>query len=109
MSTTSVSASTASPIGPLPTDPKARLQKAAHAMEGLWLAQILKEGTPKSGMLGKSFAASTFQDMMNQALAQKMADTGMIGLSDSLTRQLLPGLSAPTKPSAEGDHHGKQE
>lgn len=100
-----INAYTNSPIGSLPRNPKARLQKAAHDMEGLWLSQILKEATPKGGMLGKSFAASTFQDMMSQALAQKIADTGLIGLSDSLTRQLLPAPQQQTPP-AEGGHHG---
>lgn len=107
MSLSAANATSSSPIGPMPQNPKARLQKAAHEMEGLWIGQMLKDATPKGGMFNKSFAAQTFQDMMNQALAQKIADTGLIGLADSLTRQLMPGTPAPQNaPAEKGDHHG---
>ncbi len=86
-----------SALGALPRDPKARLKKAAHSMEALWLTDMLKEARPKGGMFSKSFASSTFQDMMSQQLAQNIADTGLLGLSDSLSRQLLHTQSEISK------------
>jgi Rod binding domain-containing protein len=76
-------------LGIMPTDPKARLKKASHAMESLWISNMLKEARPKGGMFSKSFASTTFQDMMSDQLAQHIADTGLLGLSDNLSRQLL--------------------
>ena len=76
-------------LGVMPRDPKARLKKASHAMESLWISNMLKEARPKGGMFSKSFASATFQDMMSDQLAQHIADTGLLGLSDNLSRQLL--------------------
>ncbi len=102
MGPSNVSAASAqSPLGPMPQDPKARLKKAATALEGIWLTQMLKEARPKGGMLDKSFAAQTFKDMMDQALGDSMASTGVLGLADALVGQLsarhpnLQGTAAP--------------
>lgn len=75
---------------PAPTSRAAKLKKAASDMEAVWIAQILKETRPKGGMMDKSFAAQTFQDMLGQQLAQDMAKKGVLGLADTLVRQLSP-------------------
>jgi Rod binding domain-containing protein len=104
MATDSVGAATSiTPLGPMPSDPKTRLKKAATDMEAVWLAQVLREARPKGGMLDKSFAAQTFQDMFSETLAQSMADSKAIGLSDMLVRQLEPKVSAsPALPASGG-------
>lgn len=70
----------------------AKLKKVAGEMEAVWIAQILKETRPKGGMMDKSFASQTFQDMLGQQLAQDMAKKGVLGLADQLIRQLSPTL-----------------
>lgn len=103
MATDSVGAATSvSPLGPMPSDPKARLKKAATDLEAVWLAQVLREARPKGGMLDKSFAAQTFQDMFSQTLAQSMADSKAIGLSDMLVKQLEPRVSVNATTQASG-------
>ena len=81
-----------SPLGPFPKDPVARLKKAAAGVEALCVKQVLSEARPKSVMM-HSFATDTFNDMFNDVLAQSMAQKGVFGLADSLTRQLLPRVS----------------
>lgn len=95
-------ASSDSPLGPMPHNPKERLKKAATALEGIWVTQILKQARPKNSMFGKSFASETFKDMFDQAIGQNMAERGVLGLADSLIRQLMPETStASTKPKID--------
>jgi len=87
-------------ISSLPSAPafgerKAKLQKVACDMEAIWVAQILKETRPKGGMMDTSFAAQTFQDMLGQQLAQDMAKKGVLGLADTLVRQLSQDIAKP--------------
>ena len=100
ISTSSTGTLQTTALGVMPRDPKARLAKAAHQMESLWISNMLKESRPKGGMFSKSFASSTFQDMMSDHLAQHIADTGMLGLADSLSRQLLHTQSEIDKSKA---------
>jgi Rod binding domain-containing protein len=73
----------------MPKDPRARLKVAAESMEAIWLTQMLREARPKGGMLDKSFAAQTFRDMLDQAMGDSMAKSGVVGLADTLVRQML--------------------
>ena len=81
--------SSLTPLGPMPKDPKARLEKAAVALEGVWLTQMLREARPKSSLIGNSFASETFKDMLDQALGEKLAEAGVLKLTDSMVRQLV--------------------
>lgn len=78
------------PAAPASTAHAAKLKKTASDMESVFIAQILKETRPKGGMMDHSFAAQTFQDMLGQQLAQDMAKKGVLGLADTLVRQLSP-------------------
>lgn len=95
-----------SPLGAMPKDPEARLRKAANALEAVWITQLMKEARPKAAMLGKSFAAETFKDMLDEALGQSMADRGVLGLGDSLVRQLLPTIKPATAPGSGDSQKG---
>jgi len=79
----------------LSPEKRAKLEKVAIEMEAVWVAQILKEARPKGNMMDSSFAAQTFQDMLGQQLAQDMAKKGVLGLADTLVRQVLQEPSAP--------------
>jgi Rod binding domain-containing protein len=89
MKTTDHISSSQTPLGAMPKDPRARLKKAAEAMEAIWLTQMLREARPKGGLLDKSFAAQTFRDMLDQAMGESMATSGVIGLSSTLVCQFL--------------------
>ena len=67
-----------------------RLHAAATELEAVWVGQMLKDARPKGGMLGQSFAANTFQDMLGEALARSAAQRGAFGLADTLERQVQP-------------------
>jgi len=99
-----------SSIGPLPNATRARMKKAATALEGVWLTQVLQAARPKGGMLDKSFASSAFQDMLSQQLGQTMADSGVVGLADKMTNQLLhTDASVQPTPSAPKDRNVAHE
>ncbi len=105
--TMSISSSTYnSALGPLPTDPQARLKKVAGAMEAVTLKQILSEARPKS-TTDNSFANTTFQGMMDDTLAQKMAERGVFGLATTLNKQLTPRLGK--NPVTDAQHTDKAE
>ncbi|MGD0088965.1 MAG: rod-binding protein [Planctomycetota bacterium] len=90
------------------TDKAARLRKAATGLEGLWIHQMLKEALPKGGMLERSFAAETFQDMLSDALAQNMAQRSKFGLADVLVKQLEPKVAAqPAATNGLGEARNK--
>jgi len=98
-------ATSQTPLGAMPKDPRARLKKAAESMEAIWLTQMLREARPKGGLLDKSFAAQTFRDMLDQTMGDSMAQSGVIGLSSTLVRQLLgPEQKMPSVAEA---HAGK--
>lgn len=95
------------PSTPLPDNPRLKaLKKATQDFEAIWLSQIMREARPKGGMLDKSFAAQTFQDMMSQALGQSMADSGKLGLAKKLYDQLLPRVTAAAGGSEQGSGNG---
>src|SRR5688500_4471347 len=76
-------------LGPMPTEPRARLKKAAESMEAIWLTQMLHKSRHKGGMLDQYVAAQTYRDMLAQAMGDSMAKAGVVGLADTLVRQLL--------------------
>lgn len=90
MDVRSSSGDVTSALGYLPVDKRQRLRKAAEGFESIWVQNVLKEARPKESAFGKSFAGDTFQDMLGQALAQKIAESHTLGLADSLERQVMP-------------------
>jgi Rod binding domain-containing protein len=75
-----------------PADEKAlRLQKACEDMESLFVHQLIKEmraTIPKSGLFGKSQAQDIYTGMLDGRLAQEIAQSRGLGLSNLLMRQL---------------------
>jgi Rod binding domain-containing protein len=76
---------------------------AASAMEAYFLRRILAE--VKSGIGGNGFAADTFKEMMDDALATAMADAGGVGLADLIAREIEdhPEVGKPLDPLDELD------
>jgi Rod binding domain-containing protein len=88
------------PIGPLPTDPQARLRYAAQQFEALWISHVLKEARGQGGtFLDKSMGSRMFRDMLDEAFAQHMAERGAFGLADRIVAQMQPAAFAGNLPS----------
>lgn len=61
---------------------------AASSMEAYFLRRILAEVKSGQSLGGGGFAADTFKEMMDDALAQAMSDAGGVGLADMVAREL---------------------
>lgn len=72
-------------------DDGARQEKALKELEGVFLHLLLKEmrkSVPEGGLLGDSPAQKMFQEMLDEVYAQKMADSGQLGIAKSMADQI---------------------
>jgi murein DD-endopeptidase MepM/ murein hydrolase activator NlpD len=74
---------------------------AAQQLEAYFLRRVLSE-VKTSGGMAKGVGADTFQDMFNEALADKMSEAGGVGLSKQIAEQLEAGHGAAPRPPAPG-------
>ena len=75
-------------------------QKAAKQLEAFFLRRLLAEARPQGGgMLDGGFAGDTFKSMLDEAIADKMADAGGLGMAQMFTKQLggdaVPAMAMP--------------
>ena len=87
-----------------------KLRKAAHQLEGVFLAQlfqVMRQSVPTSGSTTAGNGESMYQSMRDDMLASTAAERSMHGLGEALYRQLsrrLPPLqpseAAPAVPPA---------
>lgn len=71
-------------------DPREALKTVAHQFETQFIGMLMKsmrDATPQNGLLD-SQQSKTFQSMMDQEVAQKIAAHGGIGLASMIERQL---------------------
>jgi Rod binding domain-containing protein len=69
---------------------------AARQIEAYFLRRVLSEVRGSSGgLLDGGFAGGTFREMLDETLADKMADAGGVGLAPLIERQLAPAGSPP--------------
>jgi len=69
-----------------------KLMKACTDFEALFVAQILKsmrQTIPQTGILGKGLGKDIYQDLMDQELSQKLAQSKGFGLGKKLYNQML--------------------
>jgi murein DD-endopeptidase MepM/ murein hydrolase activator NlpD len=69
-------------------------QKAAKQLEAFFLRRLLAEARPQAGMLDGGFAGDTFKQMLDEAISDKMAGAGGIGMAEMFEKQLA-GKGAP--------------
>lgn len=69
-------------------------QKAAKQLEAFFLRRLLAEARPQGGMLDGGFAGDTFKQMLDEAIADKMASAGGIGMAGMFEKQLGGGNGA---------------
>lgn len=89
-------------IGALPSGELERLTYASKKLEAVWLSHILKEAhSSNGGFLEKSMASKMFREMLDEALAEKMAERGTTGLTEILVKRLLPANSSESTHAKE--------
>ena len=72
-----------------------RLEKATEGFESAFIKQLLsnmRKGMPDS--FGKDPGAEIYRDMMDQAIADDAAKTGMLGIGKMLYKQMSPMVIA---------------
>lgn len=71
---------------------------AARGLEAFFLRELLKEARPASGgLMGQGAGGSTFQDMLEDTLAEQMAKAGGVGIAQLVAKELggqAPGPAA---------------
>ena len=70
---------------------KMKLRKAARGFEAIFIRQLLsimRSTISDGGMFGKGSVGEIYGDMMDNALAETLSERSILGLSDSLYRQL---------------------
>ncbi len=111
---------TARPAVRAPDDPvlAAQLRRATQRFEALFLETMLKS-MDRSGdgnvLFGNGAGGEIYRTMVEGALSDELAETGPLGIAETLYRELAPaaGLSAPSAPlrraaaSAYGRHAGR--
>lgn len=89
-------------IGPLPNDPREKIKVLATELEGIWCAHIMQEShVALDGFSRKSFAEKMFRSMFDEMVGQALADSGVLGLADKMSRQLLPEKTSSADQSAQ--------
>jgi flagellar protein FlgJ len=90
-------------------DPKEAVKSAAKQFEALFLNILFKsmrEATPEDPLFDND-QSRMFTQMLDQQMAQKIANTGNgMGLAESLTQQLMRAYEKATPPTAE---EGKEQ
>lgn len=61
---------------------------AAKQLEAFFLRQLLAEARPRSGGLDGGFAGDTFKQMLDEAVADKVAGAGGLGMAQRFAKQL---------------------
>jgi peptidoglycan hydrolase FlgJ len=81
----------------VPRDDRAELRRAAHALEGVFTAQLLqamRASVPKSGLLDEDPGRDLFESLLDERLAAVAAERNPNGVGELLYRQLERHLSA---------------
>jgi flagellar protein FlgJ len=95
-----VAGTTAAPSAVSPE--MAKLKKAAHAFEAVFIRQMIgsmRQASPGDGIFD-SEATKQFQDMADAKTADSMADKGALGIADLLIKQYGARLTPAAAPGA---------
>ena len=78
---------------------KARLREAAEGFEAIFARQILKtmrSSLSDGGMFGSGSTGEIYSDMMDNAVAEKIAKRGELGLADAIYKQMVKSIVPDT-------------
>jgi flagellar protein FlgJ len=88
-------------VTPAASPETAKLKKAAHAFEAVFIRQMIgsmRQASPGDGIFD-SEATKQFQDMSDAKTADNMADKGALGIADLLIKQYGARLAAVATPA----------
>lgn len=75
----------------LPDDKSEQLEVVANEFEALFVKQMLdamrQTLSPENDLFYGGFAQETFEDMLYEEYARKIAHTGDLGIAEAITRQ----------------------
>lgn len=86
---------------------KAKLRKAAKGFEAIFAMQILKSmrSTLKNGgMFGSGSTGEIYSYIMDNAIAETIAERGDLGLADSIYKQMVKSIKSDDKSSTAKNH-----
>ena len=75
----------------VPRDERAELRRAAHALEGVFTAQLMRAmraSVPESGLLDADPGRELFESLLDERLAAVAAERSRDGIGELLYRQL---------------------
>jgi len=81
--------------GTILTQQQRKLKTACQEFEAAFLRHLLKkmrDTVPSDGLIERSQAQQTYQEMLDSALADDISRQGSLGLGEMLYSQLLPTL-----------------
>lgn len=90
---------------------KEKLKKACKDFEQIFLGIMYKQmraTVPKSSLIEGSFARETFEEMLDERIAQEAAKGQGIGLADVLYKSLVKDMEA-TYTKEEGNCNGEKK
>ena len=79
---------------------KAKLRKAAGDFEAIFVRQILKSmrsTLTNGGMFGSGSVGEIYSDMMDNAISEKIAERGDMGLADIIYKQMVKSIESEYK------------
>ena len=96
-------------VRPAGDDDAGEAGSAARDLEAFFLRQLLAEIRPEGDALDGGFAGSTFREMLDGAMADKMAESGGIGLAAMIQPELerASGLERPGRSAESATPHGR--
>ena len=81
----------------------ADLKKACRGFEGMFLGimyKAMRQTVPEDKLFGETNGQKIFQDMRDEELMKRVAESGGIGLADMMYRQLSPQVVGKAAKSA---------
>ena len=73
----------------------AKLKRATTDFEAIFIGEILKEmhsDASEGGLFGNSFEMGTYREMYDEAIAQQLAKSGILGIGKMLYQELAPAV-----------------
>ena len=77
-----------------------KLKQATTDFEAIFIGEILKEmhsDASKGGLFGSSFEMGTYREMYDEAIAQQLAKSGILGIGKMLYRELAPAVKEESR------------
>ncbi len=86
---------------------KAKLRKAAGDFEAIFVRQILKSmrsTLTSGGMFGSGSVGEIYSDMMDNAISEKIAERGDMGLADIIYKQMVKSIESENESSTDKNY-----